>query len=305
MAQAGKKQEAAGMAKSIKNRADLAIIAPEFNPDPGLHGKPLQGCCIIGLDTDDGSEHRYYDRRILQPVTEEQIQSMIASGGDIEPISIVKGPTESNFIVRTGRRRVMAARAANERLVAQGLLPIRLRGVLHAGNDDRARIVKAQENLCRLDLSPLDEAQYVVDIMDLGYSIEEVARFAQRNVKWVETRLALVQATPELKQEVRAGTIGTSAAEALASLPEPKQREVVKELVETAAKNGHKQVPTREARSAAGRQGTHRPGLKVMRAMESNEGLPAVVRDFLHWYRTGKGAEKIPGLSAALGGGDS
>lgn len=128
----------------------------------------------------------------------------IGGTGILQPLLV--RPAQANdenaaYIVTAGERRLRAARAA-------GLLQVPV--IVADSSDEEAWEQAIIENLLRADLSPLEEAAALQKLMQTrGYSVREAARRLGKGKGYLENRLFLLKAPPEIQEMVsaRADTI--------------------------------------------------------------------------------------------------
>ncbi len=92
------------------------------------------------------------------------------------------------------------------------------------------------ENLRRNDLTGMDIYNYLQRLMTEGLvlpngspDVPELALFFRKSEAWVTTHLALRNLAPEIQNQVSNGTLATSAAMKLTSLPPQEQKEVLEQ----------------------------------------------------------------------------
>ena len=69
-------------------------------------------------------------------------------------------------------------------------------------DDQTALEVSIIENLQREDVSPLEEAAMFRKMMDLGYSVRQLAQKIGKDKGYVENRMRLADAPPEIRELV-------------------------------------------------------------------------------------------------------
>lgn len=82
------------------------------------------------------------------------------------------------------------------------------------------------ENLFRTDLTPVEQASAIKDILDNKIAdIEEVARMVHRSDHWVHAQLAMLDWSADILEAIHNGKISVSAASNLAVIHEDNYRE--------------------------------------------------------------------------------
>ena len=126
-------------------------------------------------------------------------------------------------------------------------------------DDDTALEIAIIENLQREDLSPLDEAlMYERMTSDHGYSLRKLAQKLGKDKGYVENRLRLAGAPPEIKQLVSLRKDTLSHAYELLKVEDPKKR---RRLAEQVARGELSLVKLRE--KIDGRPRVERPGAEA------------------------------------------
>ena len=146
--------------------------------------------------------------------------------GILVPILVRKA--NLGFEVIAGHRRVAAARQA-------GLdeVPAYVRSM----DEDQAMAAAFAENLCRHDLTPVEEAAAVGDLMKGGKKgVEDIAKMLGYSVAWVAGRAAMMDWPGEILEVVHLGAMSMAAAGHLAKITDDAHREMlVKYAVEQGA----------------------------------------------------------------------
>ena len=154
-----------------------------------------------------------------------ELADNIKQNGLINPITV--RPLGKRFEVVAGHRRLEACKIA-------GI--IRIQCVVRELSDNEVFAVMAAENLERLDVDPVDEANFIYKyIGQTGQSVPEVAKTLRRSVGYVESRLAVGQMPDYLKAYLKSGQIKLGVALALVQLAPESTRRV---WVDMAARDG-------------------------------------------------------------------
>lgn len=176
-----------------------------------------QELIVVGHDTDDGPEHPLYDERVKLPLDEAMVLD-IMDQGVLQPVLSRKDGDRA--LVVAGRRRVLHAREANQRLVAKGREPV-LVPVMSPlrGTDADMLGVMISENEIRRD----DEYRVKAEkarrlVVHYNQSESWVARRFGVSEAAVRQWLAFFDLSPRVQQAVADSAISASAAVKLASL---------------------------------------------------------------------------------------
>lgn len=156
---------------------------------------------------------------------EETLQELAASireHGVLQPILV--RPLGSNaFQLVAGERRWRASRLAGLATIA---------ALVEEIDDDTALEIALIENLQREDLSPLDEAaMYDRMIREHGYSVRKLAQKLGKDKGYLENRLRLADAPPEVRELVSLRKDTLSHAYELMKVADPKKRKRLAERV--------------------------------------------------------------------------
>ena len=166
------------------------------------------------------------------------------------------------------RRRAPLAR------LAAGRASRRSRRSIEDIDDDTALEIAIIENLQREDLTPLDEAaMYDRMVHEHGYSIRKLADKLGKDKGYLENRLRLADAPPEIRELVSLRKDSLSHAYELMKVEDPKKRRRLAEQVAPRRADAHQAA--RQDRGAPGRQ----PGRSTSSRAPANDPRPtATVR---------------------------
>jgi ParB/RepB/Spo0J family partition protein len=117
----------------------------------------------------------------------------IKKNGLINPITV--RPLGDDYELVAGQRRYLAHQIGGM---------IKIRCIVRNLSDDEALAVMTSENLARVDVNPVDEANHVGRLMKLhNDDVQHVAKIVNRSVSWVKDR-CLVALMPDYMQEALA-----------------------------------------------------------------------------------------------------
>lgn len=176
-----------------------------------------------------------YDDRVHSGPTEKMVRSIMVKGVRV-PIIVAKNPETGLTEVVDGRQRVINAREANRRLIAQGDEPVRVQAVVskYSGNGANLADVMVLTNELREQDTPTNRAKKMQRLADLGRSDEEIGDSFGITAQTVRSTLALLEAPAAVRQAVDAGKVTLTQAKQLAKLSPDEQREKVAELATAA-----------------------------------------------------------------------
>ena len=173
-------------------------------------------------------------RLAFDETTLEELAASIREHGVLQPI-LVRPIGENHFQLIAGERRWRASKIAG-----MATIPALVEDI----DDDTALEISIIENLQREDISPLDEAaMYDRMIRDHGYSIRKLADKLGKDKGYLENRLRLADAPPEVRELVSLRKDTLSHAYELMKVSDPRKR---KRLADQVARNELSLVKLRE-----------------------------------------------------------
>lgn len=144
----------------------------------------------------------------------EELAESIRSVGLIEPI--VVRPRGSGFEVIAGHRRLQACTKLGLEKVECKILDV---------DEDKAMDIRCQENLHRLDISPIEEAD-IVGYLHYEQKVElpEIARRVGKNIEWVHDRIDIIHYPDFVKDALHAKELKLGVAKELVRVNDEKVR---------------------------------------------------------------------------------
>lgn len=135
--------------------------------------------------------------------------------GLIEPLTVKRGG--GKYRVIAGRRRLEAVKKLGWQTVPAVILP-------EDTPEGTVEEIALAENINRLDMHPLDEAETFKKCFDSGKSVEEIAQYYDRSTSGIYHRIRLNGLIDELKTMFREGNLTITGASVLAGIsPEQQQ----------------------------------------------------------------------------------
>jgi ParB/RepB/Spo0J family partition protein len=190
------------------------------------------GVKVIPVDRIESNPEQ--PRLAFDETTLEELAASIREHGVLQPI-LVRPIGENHFQLIAGERRWRASRIAG-----MTSIPALVEDI----DDDTALEISIIENLQREDISPLDEAaMYDRMIRDHGYSIRKLADKLGKDKGYLENRLRLADAPPEVRELVSLRKDTLSHAYELMKVSDPRKR---KKLADQVARNELSLVKLRE-----------------------------------------------------------
>jgi len=167
------------------------------------------------VDVDRITPNPEQPRLAMEQVSLDELAASIREHGVLQPI-LVRPLDNGEFQLIAGERRWRASKAA-------GLATIP--ALVEEIDDDTALEISIIENLQREDLSPLDEAaMYERMVRDHGYSVRRLAQKLGKDKGYLENRLRLADAPPEVRELVSLRKDTLSHAYELMKVEDPKKR---------------------------------------------------------------------------------
>jgi ParB/RepB/Spo0J family partition protein len=161
-------------------------------------------------------------RMVFDQAALDELSASIREHGVLQPI-LVRPLGPNTYQIVAGERRWRASRQA-------GLESIP--ALIEEIDDDTALEIAIIENLQREDLTPLDEAaMYDRMIHEHGYSIRRLADKLGKDKGYLENRLRLADAPPEIRELVSLRKDSLSHAYELMKVEDPKKRRRLAEQV--------------------------------------------------------------------------
>jgi ParB/RepB/Spo0J family partition protein len=190
------------------------------------------GVKVLPLDRIDSNPQQ--PRLAFDESTLEELAASIREHGVLQPI-LVRPRDENRFQLIAGERRWRASK-----LAGMATIPALVEDI----DDETALEISIIENLQREDISPLDEAaMYDRMIREHGYSIRKLAEKLGKDKGYLENRLRLADAPPEVRELVSLRKDTLSHAYELMKVTDPKKR---KRLADQVARNELSLVKLRE-----------------------------------------------------------
>jgi ParB family chromosome partitioning protein len=187
--------------------APLVVEAPPGEAVPGLSG--VREAPIELLRRNPDQPRRFFDEEAL-----EELAESVRQKGLLQPILVRPAPgAPGEFQIVAGERRWRAAQRANLHVV-----PIVVREL----DDLDVLEIGIIENVQRVDLNPLEEAQSYKILMDrFGRTQDMIAQSVGKSRSHVANILRLLSLPDTVREHLTAGRLTSGHARAIASAPEP------------------------------------------------------------------------------------
>jgi len=197
-----------------------ALFESEIEEDQ-VQEKPLKGEMIENVSVDQLSPGQYQPRKRFDEESLQELADSIIEQGLMQPIIVRK--SDNNFEIIAGERRWRAAKLAK-----LNTIPVIIRDI----NDRTASIIALIENMQRVDLSSIEEAEGIKKMIDeFGMTHEEASDAVGKSRSAVSNLLRLLQLTDFVKDKLNLGHIDMGHARALISLSADKQNMVCQKII--------------------------------------------------------------------------
>jgi ParB family transcriptional regulator, chromosome partitioning protein len=171
------------------------------------------GVRVVPLDRIDANPEQ--PRLAFNQEALEELAASIREHGVLQPI-LVRPLGANRFQLIAGERRWRASKIAGLETIP---------ALIEEIDDDTALEISIIENLQREDISPLDEAtMFDRMVSEHGYSIRKLADKLGKDKGYVENRLRLADAPPEVRELVSVRKDTLSHAYELMKVDDPKKR---------------------------------------------------------------------------------
>ena len=203
----------------------VSLLSPE-------HTHRNKGVRVVPIDRIEPNPQN--PRMAFNEEALEEMASSIREHGVLQPV-LVRPLDDGRFQLIAGERRWRASKIAGQ---------LTIPAIVEDIDDDTALEIAIIENLQREDISPLDEAaMFDSMIREHGYSIRKLAEKVGKDKGYLENRLRLADAPPEVRELVSLRKDTLSHAYELMKVTDPKKR---RKLADQVARNELSLVKLRE-----------------------------------------------------------
>jgi ParB family chromosome partitioning protein len=227
-----------------------------------------------------------------------ELADSIREHGVLQPILV--RPTGSQFELIAGERRWRASQLAQRESIP---------AIVVEFDEEAALEVSIIENLQREDVTPLEEAAMFRKMTALGYSVRQLAQKIGKDKGYVENRMRLADAPPEIRElvSVRKDTL-SHAYELMRVGDERTRRRLAKKvaageltlaklrvLTGSAGEAGEEGKPRRRARTVAGEVAVAKAARAADDALMQNRSkLAEAIDELVELLRSPDVIEQIP-----------
>jgi len=161
------------------------------------------------------SSNPHQPRQTFDADALQDLAASIREHGILQPV-LVRPRADGHFQLIAGERRWRAARIAGLREIP---------AIVEQFDDEAALEIAIIENLQREDISPLEEAEMFERMTNQhGYSLRKLAQKLGKDKGYIENRLRLADAPPEIRELVSVRSDTLSAAYELMKVRDPRTR---------------------------------------------------------------------------------
>jgi ParB family chromosome partitioning protein len=191
----------------------LGALIPQAPPPSAAPVAAPDGPTLRILPIEQIAPNPDQPRKHFEPALLRELADSLKLHGLLQPVVVSPAASPGHYILVAGERRWRAAQLA-------GLheLPAVVRDTPES---DRLELA-VLENLQRLDLSPIEEAQAYRQLMDVrGYTQEMLAERLSKDRSTVANALRLLKLPPKVQDLVQDGRLSMGHARALLALEDP------------------------------------------------------------------------------------
>ena len=197
-----------------------ALFESEIEEDQ-VQEKPLKGEMIENISVDQLNPGQYQPRKRFDEESLQELADSIIEQGLMQPIIVRK--SENNFEIIAGERRWRAAKLAKLETI-----PVIVREI----NDRTASVIALIENMQRVDLSSIEEAEGIKKMIDeFGMTHEEASDAVGKSRSAITNLLRLLQLTDFVKEKLNSGDIDMGHARALIPLSTDQQNMICQKII--------------------------------------------------------------------------
>jgi ParB family chromosome partitioning protein len=193
----------------------LSALLPETQKEPGT--RPPKGFVEVAVDRLSAGPNQ--PRQDFSQEGLEQLAESIRQQGVLQPLLVRRTDSKSEYLIIAGERRWRAAKLAGLKTV-----PVAVKEATEAQAFEMALV----ENLQRLDLNPVEEAQAFHRLIhEYGCTQEEVANRVGRDRSTVANSLRLLSLPKSVQSRLTDGSLTAGHARALLALKSRAQMEFI------------------------------------------------------------------------------
>jgi len=172
---------------------------------------------VVNIQSENIVEGEYNVRAVQNDEGLDELARSISRLGVLVPLLVTQ--QNDGYLVVAGHRRLRASRK-----VGLDMVPC----IVIKTENDFARSVSFAENMFRRDLSAIEEAAAIGDLIAEGkMTVERIASAMQRSVEWVIGRVSLLEWPVEVQEAVHTGGLSAAAAKNIAAVDDAVYRDIL------------------------------------------------------------------------------
>ena len=190
----------------MNNNVTQETLEDEVLVNKGEEGKSVRQISISLLDPNKDQPRKKFDEEALQ-----ELANSIKIHGVLQPILVVE--KNGRYLIVAGERRFRASKIA-------GLKEIPC--LVGDFNDNEIKEISIIENLQRKDLTPIEEAKAIKQLIDeFGWTQDVVAERLGKSRPAITNTLRILNLVPEVIQMIEDGKLSAGHAKSLVVVSDP------------------------------------------------------------------------------------
>lgn len=190
----------------MNNNVTQETLEDEVLVNKGEDGKSVRQISISLLDPNKDQPRKKFDEEALQ-----ELANSIKIHGVLQPILVVE--KNGRYLIVAGERRFRASKIA-------GLKEIPC--LVGDFNDNEIKEISIIENLQRKDLTPIEEAKAIKQLIDeFGWTQDVVAERLGKSRPAITNTLRILNLVPEVIQMIEDGKLSAGHAKSLVVVSDP------------------------------------------------------------------------------------
>lgn len=190
----------------MNNNVTHETLEDEVLVNKGEEGKSVRQISISLLDPNKDQPRKKFDEEALQ-----ELANSIKIHGVLQPILVVE--KNGRYLIVAGERRFRASKIA-------GLKEIPC--LVGDFNDNEIKEISIIENLQRKDLTPIEEAKAIKQLIDeFGWTQDVVAERLGKSRPAITNTLRILNLVPEVIQMIEDGKLSAGHAKSLVVVSDP------------------------------------------------------------------------------------
>lgn len=195
-------------------------------------------------------------------VSEQDAQRMAAdlldAGCQLQPVGVRSEGRRWKLVY--GHRRLAGLLWLLQHADLPAESPLRSLLAIEVQSGEEDRLLQVRENAARRNLSPIEQASIIEDLIRDGFTVERVAQVFGRSPGWVSQRRALLSLPDEIRKEVGV-RISPYHAYLMAQMPKQEMVQTARDLLSGPQGSS----PRKKAGSKMRRRPTSRDAVRILR----------------------------------------